>query len=422
MIGIVVWGVLAPPPISVTVEHYTTRRIELEDPDLRPPKPPKPSAAAQEAANALKSAVQTHASQLRQDLRTTIGPQTLLQPDLAIKLTKVEEIPLPKVQIWTPPKPVIKTIVAPKPTPPTTADVIPSVAKPSAEINLADVDISSSNLATQKLSVMPSTTSPLVVKQTLNSVRLTPSTTSQRTAEPTPTAVLSMSDIVSKDGPVILPPVNQVVKFNPQGSSNGSTGAEQAGQDKKSSANKSGDLAGNGNSKGDSNNHAGMDSGIPSDVQFSTTKISLPPNGHFSAVIVGQNLEDQFPELATEMAGRMSYTVYLHVGSAHNWIMRFSLPATTDAATASVTNRLDAPWPYTIIRPDLTADQVNADVLMVHGFVNPNGHFENLSMAFPKDCPQAPFILKSLAQWQFRPASQNGQLTRVEVLLIIPED
>jgi hypothetical protein len=30
--------------------------------------------------------------------------------------------------------------------------------------------------------------------------------------------------------------------------------------------------------------------------------------------------------------------------------------------------------------------------------------------------------LSSLAQWQWRPATQNGQKIKVEVLLIIPEE
>lgn len=30
-------------------------------------------------------------------------------------------------------------------------------------------------------------------------------------------------------------------------------------------------------------------------------------------------------------------------------------------------------------------------------------------------------VLNVLNQWQFRPAKQNGQMTAVEVLLIIPE-
>jgi hypothetical protein len=58
---------------------------------------------------------------------------------------------------------------------------------------------------------------------------------------------------------------------------------------------------------------------------------------------------------------------------------------------------------------------------MVHGFVNQAGRFESLAVAFPPQFAQAQFVLNSLAQWQFRPATQNGQNVRVEVLLIIPD-
>jgi hypothetical protein len=59
---------------------------------------------------------------------------------------------------------------------------------------------------------------------------------------------------------------------------------------------------------------------------------------------------------------------------------------------------------------------------MVHGFVNQAGRFEGLDIVFPPQLPQAPFVLRSLQNWQFRPATQNGQVVRVEVLLIIPQE
>ena len=58
---------------------------------------------------------------------------------------------------------------------------------------------------------------------------------------------------------------------------------------------------------------------------------------------------------------------------------------------------------------------------MVHGFVNQSGRFESLAIAFPEEFAQASLVLDALRQWQFRPAMQNGQIARVEVLLIIPE-
>jgi hypothetical protein len=64
----------------------------------------------------------------------------------------------------------------------------------------------------------------------------------------------------------------------------------------------------------------------------------------------------------------------------------------------------------------------NSDAILVHGFVNQAGRFEALALAFPPDFQQAQFVLDALNQWQFRPAEQNGQTEKVEVLLIIPEE
>jgi hypothetical protein len=138
--------------------------------------------------------------------------------------------------------------------------------------------------------------------------------------------------------------------------------------------------------------------------------------------VVGASLEEKYPETAGLWSGRMAYTVYLHVGLARSWILQYSLPRAADAAAAGNIARLVAPWPYNIVRPNLAPGAINADALMVHGFVNQVGRFETLAIAFPPEFAQAQFVLNALEQWQFRPAAQNGQVTRVEVLLIIPEE
>ena len=153
-----------------------------------------------------------------------------------------------------------------------------------------------------------------------------------------------------------------------------------------------------------------------------TTPIALPKDGHFGSVIVNDALEGQFPELEGAWSGRLAYTAYLHVGLPKSWIMQYSLPRNADAAAAGTTSRLEAPWPYNIVRPNLSPDAINADALLVHGFVNQAGKFESLAVAFPPEFRQAQFLLDALNQWQFRPAAQNGQIERVEVLLIIPEE
>ena len=119
--------------------------------------------------------------------------------------------------------------------------------------------------------------------------------------------------------------------------------------------------------------------------------------------------------------GRIAYTVYLHVGLSHSWVLQYSLPRTVDASQGSAVAHLDAPWPYDIVRPNLDPGSIDADALMVHGFVNQSGHFETLSIVFPQAFPQTQFVIAALEKWQFRPAMQDGQFAKVEVLLIIPE-
>jgi hypothetical protein len=155
-------------------------------------------------------------------------------------------------------------------------------------------------------------------------------------------------------------------------------------------------------------------------AQLSTTPISVPMDGHFGATIVGNTIQDQYPEMAGVWNGRMAYTVYLHVGLSRSWVLQYSLPR-ADAAQGGAATTLEAPWPYNIVRPNLDPGSIDADALMIHGFVNQSGRFETLSIVFPQAFPQAQFVLAALEKWQFRPATQQGQSAKVEVLLIIPE-
>jgi hypothetical protein len=112
--------------------------------------------------------------------------------------------------------------------------------------------------------------------------------------------------------------------------------------------------------------------------------------------------------------------VFLKVGTAKSWILQYSLPRADDSTIASSAH-LDAPWPYYIVRPNLDPDEAPSDSVMVHGFVNEAGHFEALSVVFPIGFAHEQLVLGALQQWQFRPGLANGQMAKLEVLLIIPE-
>ena len=444
VIGVVGLAILYGPqnPLIIT-EHYSVRHLELHAPDpqtrasagkgIRYPGPhPKAKTPA-------PGGMRTEQAALRQTVPGESGVQTLVQPKIKNPLTLVPEVPLPTAMVWAPEKTEVKTIVPPKPAPPTAAEVRPSLDPPNEEVNLADLGISAPELASPKQPILPSTTSPIVVHGP-DRTQLPPATTSDSAAQPTLTSVMSLSDMRMENGTVTLPPENVTV-------SKSSPGALAPGQGKDTAQNGSGnsaakgDGAGAGQGAGDKGEKT-KDSGANGKQNAATSApaqgadsgsgtgagnhpeyaaIKLPKDGEFGAVVVGSSLEDEYPETAELWRGRMAYTVYLHVGLAHSWILQYSLSRADDAASGGNTTHIEAPWPYNIVRPNIAPGAIDADALMIHGFVNQAGRFEHLAVAFPPEFEQTKFVLDALAQWEFRPATQGGQNVRVEVVLVIPE-
>jgi hypothetical protein len=432
-VGLVFFGALYSPHLDTRViaQRYTVRRLDLDMPDFQVPRPapskanyhPKP--VEHPSPSTGKPTVQ------RQTTRAPKGAQTLIQPDLPKQLAMIDEVPVPTLMIWTPNKIVVKTIVAPPPAKPTAANVTPSPAPPIQEMNLADISIATSNLPHPKLPSLPSTTSPL--RTDGPEVQMAPSSISQVTAKPTAAAVMSLSSVQMTKGSVVLPPVNESAASDSQGPlAAGEAQNSAPGNSSHDGNGGAGDHAGNGmnapgnavaQTNGEGNNSSLLQgSGNNSGNRVTATKITLPKDGQFGAVVVGASLQEQFPQMMRVWTGKLAYTVYLHVGLARSWILQYSLPFAEDAAAGGTVAHLDAPWPYNIVRPNLGADQADAEAIMVHGYVNQSGKFEGLRIVFPPQCPQTQFVLASLQQWQFRPAARDGQLARVEVLLIIPEE
>lgn len=374
---------------------------------------------------------------LRQVARARKGPQTLLQPDLPNQIALAQEVPVPTIVIWSPQIAPVKTIVAPLPERPTAAAVKPSPDRPNPEVNLADLSVSAAAANAPKLPTPPTTTSPIAV-QAPDRVQLAPSTVSQPAAQPTPAAVMSISDLRMAQGKVVLPPVNETADTNAPGvlapgpatdpaahgdgkdSGGGASGQDPSGQNPTSHGTADPSSAANLSKTASPRSHT-VDPNPSADSQPTATQITLPKDGQFGAVVVGDALQDLFPELASVWSGRLAYTVYLHVGLAKSWILQYSLPRDADAAQAGNIARLEAPWPFNIVRPNLAVGLAGVNTIMVHGFVTQGGRFETLHVVFPPQFPLAQFVINSLERWQFRPASQNGQPAKVEVLLIIPQ-
>jgi hypothetical protein len=436
-LALLTFGIVYTPEIHdrVITEHFSIRHLDLHEPE---PKNDE-RAGSQIAYPGPQPKGQTRSPggrqpALRQIAQAEPGPQTLVQPDLRTQVKLKERIPIPTVVIWSPKKKMTKTLVAPLPEKPTAADVNPVADPPNEEVNLADLSVSSTNALAEADVIFPSTTSPLVVHGP-DRVQLPPATASQTVAEPTPAAVMSLSDVQMREGTVNLPPVNETAsKASPGALVQGAAGIlAQAGS---GNPNSTGSGVGIGHASGDPGDPSPAEkprgekpasgqsafSGTGPGDELTTDRITLPKDGQFGAVVVGATLEERYPAAAEVWSGRMAYTVYLHVGLAKSWILQYSLPSAEDAAAAGNISHLEAPWPYNIVRPNLSRATINADALMVHGFVNQAGRFERLAVAFPPEFDRAQFVLDALQQWQFRPAAQNGRNERVEVVLIIPEE
>jgi hypothetical protein len=465
------WGLINSPRIDprAAAEHLLVRSIELNaiEQTRRSGSPERyyPAANSRASAEGSGPALLRVRAALRK-LHAEHGPQTIIQPDLTKQITLPEKIQIPQVILWSKSRVVVKKLVPPPPQKPAAAQVKPAIDLPTEEANLGDLSISSRPAASQKQMLLPSSSSPVAVERPEKN-QVAPTLQAQSNAQPTHAAVLAISD-ERMSGTATLPPVSESAGSDAGGelkpgdaasssqpSNSSSKGAEGAGTAANGAEKAAGDGAakiagngagktsddaeksasGNGASKPGAVNHAGAAtdgnaakvsaSGSPlgsSAGNTGSTRISQPRNGQFNSVVVGDQLSESYPETNEVWSGRIVYTVYLHVGLAKSWILQYARPRADDAAAAGAVARLVAPWPYDIVRPDLAPGAVDADALMVHGFIDPSGRFELLHIVFPADFPGSEFVLKSLAQWQFRPAQQDGQAVRVEVLLVIPGD
>lgn len=417
----------------------TETRFQLRQLDLETPREAMRSAAKEIEYQAPKKVASTpstggkpkmQAPALREVAKVEHGPQTLVQPDIKTQVAVKKPVPVPAVSIWQPVKVAVNKIVAPLPQQQVAMQVNPALNPPNQALAMRDLEISPSDLSNEKLPIVASTTTPLALAGR-NLPQPAPMTASKSSSQPTPATVVSLSNLSMLNGTVVLPPVNETL-FKPTpgiiGSGTGKGNSKQ-GAGKGEGAGRgsgSGSKVGEGaaNSDKGQGSHAGPGEGsgsVSGSGSLTVAQLSLPAQGRFGAVVVGNSLGGEFPEVAEAWSGRIAYTVYLHVGLEKSWIMQYALPRMAETHATGQVAQLDAPWPYSIVRPNLTPGSINGDALLVHGYVNKLGRFESLSIAFPPDFSEGPFVLGALRQWQFRPAKQNGLAARVEVLLIIPE-
>ncbi len=432
-----------PRSRNIAAENrYTVRLLKLE----RPIPMPRSQASALEAPAGSQASAAGAASgraAAPELTRAQPAPQTQVQPDLTPNLMLPRDTPIPAVLMWSAQNAHARVIVAPAVPQLPSARVHPSLEVANREQTLAEVEMASSERSMQLPTLKPSTTTP-VVATTTRSETAVAATVSKALGVPTPARVISLSDLEMPQGTVVLPPANEaaagvglgIALSHGLGTGQTGTGTAQGQSDTGGGKGLRG-TAGQGT--GSDGNAAGTGGpamatgaggpggsatppGAGSDAEPDVTHLRLRRDGKFGVVVVGSSIDAAYPEAAGVWGSRLAYTVYLHVGLPKTWILQYALPRDSVAAVSGTVTRPEAPWPYDIVRPHLALGDVNADAVMVHGIVNAEGHFEKLGVVFPLEFAQTKFLLQALERWQFRPATQNGQIAAVEVLLIIPEE
>lgn len=458
--------VFAPQFRLNTPDVYMMQHVSLNMPYPPIPKDggsgsiyPKTSSSGAESSAQEKPAAP--ASSRIHFMHRKLAPQTLIEPDVDPDKMLPKETPLPAMLLWSGHRPKVQVLTPPKPQPPSITLDKPKLSFPNKETHIAELNISQTPFQSRFPMPATSKSSPVILNRQVDVQRI-PETGSISSIEPTPAAVLSASDLHMNQGVVSMPAANQSAEGSEQGGlgtgktpnslqngsgDSGSTGTDKgAGKGQSAAGGKAAGPGSGSGAKGAGNGTAGKGSdsgtggeqgtghnagagsgskpgvGAGDGENGSVTRINLPKNGQYNVVVVGSSLEEQYPETADVWKGRLAYSVYLKVGLEKNWILQYSLPRAADSATSG-SARLDAPWPYYIVRPNLNPDDASSDSLMVHGFVDEAGHFEKLSVVFPSDMGYAreQLVLNALQQWQFRAGAHNGQVAKLEVLLIIPE-
>jgi hypothetical protein len=395
---------------------------------------PKPSAARHAPSSGGKAGVSkfSRAMQVSRNFETPKpAPQTMIQPEVPPDQMILPQIP--QAMVWTAGHIIHPKIVPPVPQPSGAIPVKPSLQQPNQELTIAEIPLTSTPFASHAPLPVPGSTSPVKVDAPVPAKQL-PQTASRDTGE-SAARVISMSQQSIDQGTAALPVVNEIAEADAPGSpmpgeAESSLHNGHDNSDSRVNGSGSGQGAGDSGVNGDGFAvHDGSDAGsgpgqgfavntgsgdYPDSGTNAVDHIVLPRGGKFGMVVVGASPHEDYPETARLWTGRLVYSVYLQTETDQNWILQYSMPRTTGDDLDP--GHPDAPWPYDMMRPNLGYK----DVVLVHGFVNPAGRFEQLTVAYPPQFSKAGLLLSALKKWEFRPATSQGQPTMVEVLLIIP--
>jgi hypothetical protein len=323
--------------------------------------------------------------------------QLLLQADTSV--LQIQDEVAPSLMIVAV-KPVnITPIEEPSRRDVASAAVRPKLDLPNGESRPADLNVTSSRSVTENSAILPSSSTPIAIVG--SSDQMLPGRLSESNSQAAFARILSISDQQLASGSVVLPEVSIV----PSALSFGN------GQEGRSSTAQGGRAPAEGGSQG---------AGIGGESNISVKRIILPQNGHFSVVLIGDSIEDAYPETAGTWRGRLAYTVYLPIDAGKRWILQYSLSCSSQPTGTMSAARPEAPWPVDMRVPNLDAYLAGIGAVIVRGVITQEGHFGDLAVAFPPQFPQEGVLVDSLRKWTFRPALRKGRPVELEILLIIP--
>lgn len=322
--------------------------------------------------------------------------QVLLQPETSV--VQIHDEVAPSLMILAARPVNISPVEEPSRPDAGSAAVRPKLELPNGESHPAELNVTSSHAVTENSPVLSSSTTPIAIG---SSNQALPGLLSESSEHAAFARMVSISDQQLVSGSVVLPEVSIVPSSVPF----------ENGDQAKSSASHSG--------------HALTESGAPGTgtaggTSISVKRISFAKNGHFPVVLIGDSIQEAYPETAGTWRGRLAYTVYLPIDAGKRWILQYSLSAASQPAGAMSAVRPEAPWPVDMLVPNLDAYLSAVGAVIVHGFISPAGRYDDLSVAFPPQFPQEAALLDALKKWVFRPAVQRGRPVELEILLIIP--
>lgn len=389
--ALIAYGLITAPRLAPPAQTalHPIRLLELHAP--HPFSSASPRSAEKNHASQAGEKNSQHPATPRLAAPQGDDPQTLVQADHDNTEKMQDPVPVPALMLWSKANhPENK--IEPAPPPHSAANIRhASLDAINRTSTVADQQLTPADNLTAHPELDAAHTAPVLLRSDAPGNEL-PQTDTRTKQPPNPASILSISELSMPEGIVALPSIRE----------SASTATDAPNGALQQPANSDQSPAGDGTGS------------------LATRHLQQSPNGQYSMIVVGDSLEEQYPTTANQWTGRVAYTVYLHVGAAHNWILQFAAPQGEEGSLEGDTMPLQAPWPVDIVVPTLDPTQVAADALLVHGFVTETGLFEQLSIAYPENFALAHFVLDALRQWHFRPSTLNGQRVKTEILLIIP--